>query len=745
MTSWRKKKNMRLIIAAWGNPGAPLLPESLRLAWADEALPPWVITEAGLPEGSTMAALDSRVWVSGMQFRWPRLCNFIVNLVHSRRREIEHLPVFVRPWPASLSPLQLPWRTRTRNCLEKSGWIDDRLALSNLTYKDLLELPAMGILSVLDFASTVEAAMDQLNVMGDLSPLQLEFDTIAPEGQVQYPPRPDLRDRLLKVIDAIWAPQISEQDPRFVDLLPAGEGTIFERIDAYTSSPADYQLEEQSLAEAIPAIEARIHEIDSLPLDVALKDFLAAMSGYSGKKLEALLARLGWSGHEPITLEEAGRIAGITRERIRQLLKRIQDRMPDHPVYMPALDGAINVLVSHAPIAAEQAAQLLVTLGISSKPFSPMSIFEAGKGCEREIPFRIEEHRGRLMVVTDSHGQHANTVLAIAHRQAIASGSTNTAEVSAEALSDGIGITEEQIHEILRIFPDVQFLEDQWFWYPKGRKGWNPIRRYVRKMLSVVSPINVIAIREGLRREYRYRNSQKPKKWDLLVPPRSVLRQFFTAHPEFKINELDQVTPVMPLDYRLELTATEQILVDVIRSSPTGVLDRSSYALQCIDRGMNSHTFSVYLTYSAVTAHVSTDIWTLRGLQVDPAAVEALRAANAGQPREKRVLDHGWTPGGRLWVGVRLPDLRSVASFIFLIPSAMRRLVADGEFSAFSESGLPSGRIRVTEDGQSWGYGRFLERSGADEGDIFIVEFDLAERTALLRLGDDEDLEQLNP
>ena len=93
---------------------------------------------------------------------------------------------------------------------------------------------------------------------------------------MQYPPHPDLRDRLLKVIDASWASQISAQDPRFVDLLPDGEGTIFEQIDAYTSSSADYQLEEQLLAEAMPAIEARIHEIEGLPLDVALKGFLAA-------------------------------------------------------------------------------------------------------------------------------------------------------------------------------------------------------------------------------------------------------------------------------------------------------------------------------------------------------------------------------------------------------------------------------------------------------------------------------------
>jgi hypothetical protein len=412
---------------------------------------------------------------------------------------------------------------------------------------------------------------------------------------------------------------------------------------------------------------------------------------------------------------------------------------------MPALDGAMNLLVSRAPINAEQAAQLLVTLGISSKPFSPMSILEAAKGCGREVPFRIHEHRGRLMVVTGSHGQQANAVLAIAHQQTIASGATNTAEVAAEALSDGTSITEEQIREILRIFPDVQFLENHWFWYSKGRNGWNPIRRYARKMLSVVSSISVTAIREGLRREYRYRSSQKPRKWDLIIPPRSVLRQFFSVHPEFEINELDQVAPVISLDYRMELPATEQILIDVIRSSPTCVLDRSSYALRCIDRGMNQHTCSVYLTYSAVTAHVSTDIWTSRGLQVDPAAVEALRAANAEHLREKRVLDYGWTPEGRLWIGVRLPDLTSLAAFTHGVPAVIRLFIAGRELPAFSENGASSGIVRVNQKGVSWGYGPFLARSGADEGDIFIVEFDLAERTALLRLGDEEDLEELDP
>src|SRR5206468_8639115 len=63
-----------------------------------------------------------------------------------------------------------------------------------------------------------------------------------------------------------------------------------------------------------------------------------------GSKLEALSARLGWSGKPPITLEEAGSVVGISRERVRQLQKRTLDRLPQHPVFMPLLDAAIRLL-----------------------------------------------------------------------------------------------------------------------------------------------------------------------------------------------------------------------------------------------------------------------------------------------------------------------------------------------------------------------------------------------------------------
>jgi hypothetical protein len=84
-------------------------------------------------------------------------------------------------------------------------------------------------------------------------------------------------------------------------------------------------------------------------------------------------------------------------------------------------------------------------------------------------------------------------------------------------------------------------------------------------------------------------------------------------------------------------------MVDVLRSSPTGLLDRASFERSCIERGVTRETFSVFASYSSVIAYVSTDVWTLRGLKIDAAAVEALRSnpvAPIAFPIRRRHIGH---------------------------------------------------------------------------------------------------------
>ncbi|MGO9420227.1 hypothetical protein [Roseiarcus sp.] len=712
-------------VDGWGAPGTALLPQSLRDAWAGEALPEWIAKEFGLAIGAGAAALDESVWeVSGQNSLSDRQRNFVLNLVQSRRSEIESLPTFKLKVPYWLDLKGLPFSTRTRNCLVVGGLLGEPDQLAKVTFARLFQIPSMGVVSILEFTCLTEAAL-----------LRASTREVS-----------QLFDELLEVVSEPWVDQVGSADPRFSDLIPPStSATLMELMDTLTSAPdVDVSALDQ-LAHAVPELRRRLAAIKGQPLEQQLGEFLGALSRYEGERLKALNDRLGWNGVPPITLEEAGARLGVTRERLRQLQERINNRLKgiSFAVYMPALDEALQLVMERSPLSIDAASALVRTSGLSRVDFHPESLISAAEACGRKPLIRIQTI-GKKRIVSAAAVPYADSVLRIAYRQAHASGASNVGEVFAELQSTGMDAEAAVVQQVLRNFSDVEFLEEDWFCHRPANPERDRLRNTTRRMLSVASPIELSSLREGIRREYRYRGYRGMKTWSLLVPPRSVLRAYYRAHPEFMIDENELVKPVDPLDYRVELALNDAILVDVLRSSPASVLDRASLVAECARRSMNLNTLSLYLTYSPVILHIGTDIWSLRGVRVDPAAIEAVRTANALREREKRVLDHGWTPQGRLWVAARLPAING-GTFVLGIPSAIRNYLAGRQFTFADEDGISHGTVKISDEGMSYGLGSFLRQRGADEGDILVAEFDLGAGAAVMLLGDDELLDELSP
>lgn len=716
------KKIAQKTLAKWGERDAPLLPESLRRLWNAERLPSWASAELGLPDEATLASLDESA-SAGFRKASSRLRNYLAWLVKHRRNQIARIPVLTRPIPLELELRRLPWQVRTRNCLNSAGFFDQTQKLRGITFEDLFNIQAMGVFSILDFACTLEAAMHTCDV--------LEQSTT------------EIPNAVLSAINEYWADQVSEQDPRFAHLFPGGEGTILDRLDGFTSTPLFTGLDKGRLFSAIQESQSIVQELEKLSLEDLLRHYLSQLSRMTGSRLEMLLARFGWGGIPPITLEEAGLKLGITRERMRQLESKVRKRIPSHPVVMPALDKALALLEKRAPLETSDASKLLVKAGVAAKPFHPSSLLAAAQDCGRSPSVTLEKIRNKEMVVPTQLEGGGGALLSIARRQAGASGSSNVLEVISQADKQGINIELGQARYVLQHHPEIEFLVDDWFWCPLGKESRNRLRNVTRKMLSVASPIHVSLLRDGIRRTYRWRNATKVAAWELIVPPRTVLEAFYRAHPGFTVDESGNVGSTEVLDYKMELGQAEQLIVNVLRSSPPCVLDRETLISACGQRGINENTLSISLTYSPVVEHLGIDLWTLRGIRVDPAAVEAFRIANQQRPREKRFMDHGWTPKGTLWVASRLPA--SLSGYILYIPASIRRFLVAGEFVAQSDSGAPCGTLKLGETGTSWGYTSFLSMHGADEGDILIVEFDLVTKKATLHLGDDELLQEYAP
>ena len=591
----------------------------------------------------------------------------------------------------------------------------------------------MGALIALDFCSTLEGAIDcyeQLSADYALSRIQERSSNTF--------------DLLAEAANESWSAQVSTQDPRFESLLPPIGGNLQEEIEQLIAEPdgARSFASIPLMMKSLPRIQAEIDRLKRLSLEEGLLHFLRLLSRAEGARLDALAARLGWDGGSGATLDDCGKQLGITRERMRQIQQKALKRLPNHEVFMPALDNALALLEAQAPLSLEQSSNALSNAGITRTEFHPLSLLNAARLLGKKTTLEVSDKGQGKILAANSHTGALQLIATQARKLAGQSGVASVFQVcdALEAHDQQIG--EEAVRRMLAANASVEFLDDDWFWVPGIPQDRNRLRNVARKILAVAAPQPVVSIRDGVRRNYRWRSSSHPRFQSLVVPPLEAMKAFFQRHDEFCVTD-ELVDVRAPVDHREQLGEADRIMVEVLRGSPAGVLDRKSFGEGCIARGMNENTFSVYTTYSCVLEHVGLDIWKLRGVATDPSAIEAVRLANQLKPRERRLLEYGWNEEGKLWLAARAPRLNR-NSMVIGCPGPIQRYLEGQEFACFAkETGHRCGTIAVNERGSSYGYGVFIRRYGVDENDILLAEFDLATNTVRLSVDSEAILEDV--
>jgi hypothetical protein len=380
------------------------------------------------------------------------------------------------------------------------------------------------------------------------------------------------------------------------------------------------------MAAWVTGIESVAHRLESLTLEKSLQELFDLHSGVEGCRREGLLSRLGWSGRQ-LTLAAAGREAGVTRERMRQLEERVRADLPAVPVYVPALMRALDALAAAAPIEASDAAALLKERGISEAPFAPESLIAAAADLHIDSPITLAESRGLSMVVDAGVQAPVAAILATARSMAGRSGIGDAVEVSAEvSVRIGADCSTEEVRRTLSASPHVLMLHGSWYWVTDLPDGRNRVAHACCDLLSVNAPLSVTCLWEGLKRWYTRRNVNSGSTRN--IPPVEALRAFLQAHPDFIVNAEDNVRPTGPMDYRQRLSPAERTMVEVLRSAPDGVLDRVTLTSECARRGIGTELISVHLTYNPLFEHVGPNAWTVRGSHAHTDAQEGLMAGS---------------------------------------------------------------------------------------------------------------------
>jgi hypothetical protein len=455
------------------------------------------------------------------------------------------------------------------------------------------------------------------------------------------------------------------------------------------------------------------------------------LAGVVGDRRLALAKRLGWPDGRAGTLQEAGDLVGLTRERIRQLETRLQ-RRARVGVSVPVVTRALDLIGRNAPCSAERASRLLTEHGLAAQHIDPRALMQLASLLGLAPGFQVVEVDANREIVVQGKVPKAPALI----RRLVA-------DLKASARPFGFAhielvreIVGRQRHslaieaESLLAMAAATPLSEGWYYLVTDSR--EPGIRLIEDMLAVAGGVLPASeLQAGFERRIRWRKAGGHRASSGWYPSASAIASLCAQRPDlFRVDEHGTVAAAAPLDWHARLPDAERVMVEVLLEAPGHVLRRDEFEREVTARGVNSNTFSVYTSYSPFIRDLGGGLWGVRGVDADPVDVERLRRESL--PRRRQIEEWRWLQGGEVRVQIRLSRVRS--SMVIGIPSAVRAYLGGRDFRIVLPDGQDGGTMRVDESGAAWGFSRALLRLGAAEGDLLVADFSLVSGSVSLSL-----------
>lgn len=448
----------------------------------------------------------------------------------------------------------------------------------------------------------------------------------------------------------------------------------------------------------------------------------------SAEWLTGLAMRAGSRG--PVaTLEEAGQFLGVTRERVRQVMRKIAPYLAGKTI--GGLEEVAQILHERSPVP-EPIGRRLARTGRTRTTLTGAGFLSLvkllGTSPRALIGVDLVEVDDWLVEKSEAPVMKA---LSVAKKHTSKYGLTTVDEIRQALATPENPLDPTDFRRVLKAEPSVRW-HGEWLWVDKDKDAphSNRLVNTARSILSVNSPQLIASVHEGARRVWKFRQLD-------ILPPVDAMKAFFDASPYFVVIG-DEVAPVQPLDYHDVLGDVAGTMVDILKSTPYQVMDRQSFHEACLEAGIARGTFGVWTTFAEWMERFAPNVWGLRGSKPNPAAVETIRlAALARSKAEPHRKTWSWGPDGSV---IQTMDVTTslLNTGVLSFDAEVGALLA-GQSIALLKEGQPVGTAKVgAEHLFSWGWFSALAAIGAQRSDVLQVRISLTTGSADLRIGGEE-------
>lgn len=450
----------------------------------------------------------------------------------------------------------------------------------------------------------------------------------------------------------------------------------------------------------------------------------AAQVDLSDKHVRALVRLFGLGGEPASTLEVAGKEAGFTRERVRQVKKLVKvdaDVRRWWPV-PKVLRRALEAVEAGVPLNADEMAAMLIELGVATRPYAAASLMSlaAAYGAETGILVVGDD----LLPDLPEHRLSASTFREF--RDAAWGLSQKSGWVHAAGLDE---LAEElfgqEVGWVASRTPGMMVLPGGWL-HVEPHKDPITVGTTARQ-LGVTPTLSVGALRVGLERRMAFRGMPPP-------PPESVLEAFYEQHPKFSVDDSGMVSFVgVPPSGGPTLQRT---LVDYMMDGPGQVRAFDEIMTESRRLDLNPTSVKLYLSYGEQIRRIANGVYAPVGVSVSQDQVDDVRRG-ARRRAVKAEIDGRIAEGGRVIVTVILNDA-VVNNGMFTIPAHIASALGPGEFELLDVSGKARGNLRFNASRTLFSFSSLFISEGAEPGDVLRVELNPSVMQAIGQIGSDE-------
>jgi hypothetical protein len=458
---------------------------------------------------------------------------------------------------------------------------------------------------------------------------------------------------------------------------------------------------------------------------------------FNDDQAAVLARRLGLDGQPGSTLQEAGDLVGISRERVRQLEEKLDEWLtatgpqPDDLVPEVMLRAVGEALRDPS----DDLGARLRRSGLTRHSWTLERLVDLVHLCGRtdldDVLEAVTSKRVAESLV------ESNAVRCVWE----ASGKSGFATIEAvrpilrerlDEIEPGAiaAITSTDIDRVLVSSDGVLALPNGYLFAAAHRDP--TVVETTRRMLQLTEPLALRAVRSGLQRRCRFR--QVPFK-----VPLTSLRAFYQQHPDFDIDDGDWVSCRRPTEDDDE--TLQKWIVAEIRASDYGLLTRNQILQRARTQRLNASSVQMYLTYGELIAHDRRGFFYPVG-QPPPEAVVGIAMDVAEATVRETTQSWRFMPDrNRVEVLLELGDSALSSGVIFADSPSLGYLdlLGDTHYAILDELDVQHGNLRVSEPMHALvGLSTLFAHTFPESGDLLRLTIDLTESVALAEVGGSE-------